>query len=303
MENTELNPAAVTVASAPTNVVNSAITPVSAEPGVVVTPVGAVTAGVTPPSGMAEPTEAEKRIRQLVAQRKEAEERERKKEMDAAYWKGVAESRSTVLPGNTVITPPDLANAAPVAPDQDKFETYEEYEEAKDKYLVARAKWEIKQESAKEEAKRKEEEKSNRQKSEIQRIRGNWESKKAEAQVKYPDFHITISDPNFVQTGVTALLIQDSDVAGDLAYYLAKNPAEMTRLNSLPPHQAAKQVGVIEMKLRSVSHPAPQNIISQAPNPITPVQPAGGVQDVDEQDLPIEEFVRRRNQKQGLIKA
>lgn len=291
--NSEVIPAAVTVGSAPTAE--------NTENGVVETPAVATVVTTPAPSSVVEPTDAEKRIRQLIAQKKEEEEKRREEEKKAEYWRGMAESR-TVPTSTESVTPPDLANVAPVPPNIDKYETFEEYEVAKETYLISKAKWEIKQDAAKEEAKRKEEEKKTRQQNEFRRIQSNWESKKAEAQVKYPDFHTTISDPNFVQTGVMQLLIQDSEVAGDLAYYLAKNPAEMARLNSLPSYQAAKAVGVLERKFIANNTPPPQNILSQAPTPITPVQPVGGVGDVDEQDLPIEEFVRRRNQKQGLIK-
>jgi hypothetical protein len=289
-------PAVVTVDSAPTEavVVNA---PTGVESSVVVT-----TPALSPSPSAVELTESEKRIRQLVAQRKEEEEKRREGEKTIEYWKGVAEARSTPTPGIQNVIPPDLANVAPVAPNIDKYETFEEYEIAKETYIINKAKWEIKKDAAKEEAKRKEEEKVTKQQSEFKRIQSNWESKKVEAQVKYSDFHTVISDPNFVQTGVMQLLIQDSEVAGDLAYYLAKNPTEMARLNSLPPHHAAKAVGVLENKFITSSTPAPQNILSQAPAPITTVQPAGGVGEVDEQNLPIEEFVRRRNQKQGLIK-
>jgi hypothetical protein len=255
------------------------------------------TAPVIPP--VVEPTEAEKRIRKLVAQKKDEEKLRIKEQGEKEYWRGVAEGRVTSKPADS--NPPGTSDVPPAQPNIDKFETYEEYEQAKDKYLISQAKWEIKQDAAKEEAKRKEEGEKNKQQTERQRVVQNWTNQRALAQDKYPDFETTVADPSFVQTAVTSFLIQESEVAGDLAYYLAKNPAEMAKLNNLPPHKAAKALGVLERKFTS-STPAARNVLSQAPAPITPVQSGGGAINEDESNLPMDEYVRRRNRKQGLIK-
>lgn len=261
------------------------------EPPVVTTPA---------PASAVEPTEAEKRIRQVIAQRNEEREKREREEREKEYWKGVAEGRKGIIPNDPASSNQNTPTA-PVAPDISKFETFEEYEAAKETYLINKTKWEINQDAIKREQERKIQEEQNRRKQDMDRVAQNWQTKKMEGQAKYADFQTVISNPTFTQNGVMGFLIQGSNCADDLAYYLAKNPAEMQRLNSLPPYAAAKEVGVLEMKLTSKSAEN-RNVISQAPAPITPVIP-GSTAEVDEDQLPIEEFVRRRNIKQGLIKG
>jgi hypothetical protein len=233
----------------------------------------------------AEPSEAEKRIKQLVAQRKEEETLRLQKEREAEYWKGVAEGRRGIDPAAPA---PALGpDAPPVPPEIAKFEKFEEFERAKDEYLIKRAKWEMKQDAAKEAAKAK-----------VERVNNTWTEKMREAEGKYPDFKSVIANPSFIQTDAVAFLIKDSDIGPDVAYYLGSNLAEMTRINALPPHQAAKEIGKIEAKLLAPKPvDPPKNLISQAPEPIKPVVPAP-LTEVDEDKLPIEEFVKRRNAKE-----
>ncbi|POR42566.1 hypothetical protein [Methylobacterium sp. V23] len=65
-------------------------------------------------------------------------------------------------------------------------------------------------------------------------------------------------------------LIVESEKGGLLAYYLAKTPAELARLNGMSPIQAAKAVGALEARLTL----AKPKKATQAPAPAKPV--AGG---------------------------
>ena len=249
------------------------------------------------PAPSVEPTDAEKRIRQLVAQRKEAEEKREKEQQEKEYWRGLAEGRQTPAPA------PSPKNLAPVAPNIDKSETYEDYEAAREKYLIDRTKWEIRQEQAEGEQRQKKAKEQEQRKAEMGRVAQNWETQKIAAQDRYPDFHTAISDPSFVQTAVTDFLIRESSLAADLAYYLAKNPAEMAKLNTAAPHVAAKAIGVLENKIEKERASVVKSVLSQAPTPIETVSGGKGADDVDDDNLPIEEYIKRRNRKQGLIKG
>ncbi len=65
-------------------------------------------------------------VEELKTQRKKRQDAEK----EAAYWRGVAEARSKPE------TVPAVPSSDPVAPKLDQFETYEQYEAAKDVYLV-----------------------------------------------------------------------------------------------------------------------------------------------------------------------
>lgn len=71
-------------------------------------------------------------------------------------------------------------------------------------------------------------------------------------------------------------LVVESEKGGLLAYYLAKNPAELTKLNGMSTLQAAKAVGALEHRLtlakpnRTPSAPAPAKPVSGAAAPSSP---------------------------------
>lgn len=65
-------------------------------------------------------------------------------------------------------------------------------------------------------------------------------------------------------------LVVESEKGGLLAYYLAKNPAELAKLNGMSPLQAAKAVGALEHRLTL----AKPKTATSAPKPATPL--AGG---------------------------
>jgi len=237
----------------------------------------------------AEPTEAEKRIKQLLAKSKREEELRIKKEQEAQYWRGVAEGRQPVPPppsGNAPVNP----DAPPDPPDISNFEKFADYEAAKEKYLVDRAKWEFRQES-----------KADEQRKKAKEVNDNWGKKLQEAEKKYDDFREVVTNPQFTQTEAVAFFIKESDNGADIAYYLATHLDESARINSLPPHRAAIEIGKLEAKLAAPKPAEPKNIISQAPEPIKPVTPAPSVE-VDEDKLSIEEFIRRRNAKEAAAR-
>lgn len=71
-------------------------------------------------------------------------------------------------------------------------------------------------------------------------------------------------------------LVVESEKGGLLAYYLAKNPGELAKLNGMSPLQAAKAVGALEHRLtlakpnRTPSAPAPAKPLSGGAAPSSP---------------------------------
>jgi hypothetical protein len=147
-------------------------------------------------------------------------------------------------------------------PKQEDFGTYEEY-------VRADARYEARQEYA-----RMEQENRQRavQQTEQQRqysAEVNWTSKSAEASAKHTDFMDVVAPLRL--NPMLEGLIKASPVAGDLAYHLGKNRAELeARLNSMHPLDAAAEMGRIEAKLTGASG-QPQPKVSQMPKPMTPV--------------------------------
>ncbi len=221
-------------------------------------------------------------VQELIHTRKRAQAAE----LEIARLRGQMEG---VRPPEQVPTAPTTppASQPPVAPNVNAFEKYEDYEKAQNQYLVDKAKYEIRKENEEVDRRRQAEESQRR-----------WQSKVAQAAGKYDDFFEAVNSPAFVQSNAIAFLIKESEAGPDVAYFLAKNPLETARLNSLPPHMAAIEFGKLEARITAPpAQPEPRNIVSQAPAPMTQVT-TRGAQVTDEQDLPVEDYIRQRNAKE-----
>lgn len=93
------------------------------------------------------------------------------------------------------------------------------------------------------------------------------------------DFDDAIDDVSHIQMcGALQQAIILSDIAPNVMYELAKNPAELERINKLTPMQIAKEVVKVEMKLaKSVTTDSveTENKITKAPAPIIPLSGKG----------------------------
>ena len=98
-----------------------------------------------------------------------------------------------------------------------------------------------------------------------------------DAREKIPDFDAVVkaAAAREVKPHVQDLVIE-SEKGGLLAYYLAKTPAELTRLNGMSPIQAAKAVGALEARLtlakpkKATQAPAPAKPVSGGAAPSSP---------------------------------
>ena len=205
---------------------------------------------------------------ELITQRKKRQEAER----DAAYWKGVAEGRVQPQQAHQV---QQIPQGPPVI---DNFENY-------DDYLVAKTKFEVKQEAQQERL--------------VQRRREldeNFNKQVRTFEEKTPDYHDVINNPDFVQSPAMEILIKGSDIGPELAYHLGKNTSESRRIAMLDPVSAAREIGKIEAKL-SIPKTTQTNRISQAPEPIKTVG-AKGSTPTELEKIPIEDFMKQRNKAQ-----
>lgn len=121
-----------------------------------------------------------------------------------------------------------------------------------------------------------------------------------EVREKYPDFNEKVTDPGLAITPDMLKAINESDEAGEVAYFLASNPDEAKRLASLNPLPVAIEIGKIEYKL---SHPEkvevkqpPKQKTTNAPAPITPV---GGTDEYEKSatEMSFSEFEKHRNEQ------
>lgn len=201
---------------------------------------------------------AEQRIKQLVAERE--------------YYRGLAEGRAT-MPGQ---------QAAPVKPQgPPTLDQYENYED----FLIAKAKYEIRQEDA---------QGGNRQQQAQKDI--EFQTKMHKALSEDPELLEIYNDPGLPISDAMTTVIKESDIAPELVRYFGLNRDEALKIYHLSPMAAAREIGKIEAKL---TLPPPDGVkkISGAPQPIKTVGDKGS-QSVDIEKLPMEEFVKRRNAEQ-----
>lgn len=83
------------------------------------------------------------------------------------------------------------------------------------------------------------------------------------AKDKYEDFEDVLADNGAFLKGAMLRLVSETDDPGEIAYYLANNPAEAKRISALNPVKAAVALGKLEAKLAA---PAPKKV-SKAPPP------------------------------------
>lgn len=104
----------------------------------------------------------------------------------------------------------------------------------------------------------------------------HFEAMTEAARAKWADFDIVTQNPKLPISPEMARVIQDSEAGAEVFYHLGKNPAEAARINRLPAHLQAAELGKLEMRITALK-PLPK----QPPAPVQPVSAmaAGGSSD------------------------
>lgn len=220
-------------------------------------------------------------VEELKAQRKKRQDAER----EAAYWRGMAEARTKEETKVRQEAPSQPAFTTPVQPKLENFETFEQYEAAKDEYLLDLAEYRILQ---------KQREQLQRQ--EMQTKEQRFQKQINDAIASDPGFVDVMRDPSLPVSPTMIPILQESDIAPQVIQWLNHNRAEAARIASLGPVAAARELGIVEAQIRFTPKPEPPKKVSSAPEPVkvvTPVTPSS----IEESDLPMDEYHRRRTQQ------
>lgn len=157
-------------------------------------------------------------------------------------------------------------------------------------YVAAKAEWVADQKLTKAFTER--EQKQARQ-SEEQRQRSlaeGWQKRLDAARSTLEDLDDVIESADVPLTPAMAETIMESDLGPQVAYYLARNPAEAEKLAGMTPSAVARAIGRIEAKLESEALTKQK---STAPKPVDPVG-ARGTSGKDPDKMSAEEWVRWR---------
>ena len=101
----------------------------------------------------------------------------------------------------------------------------------------------------------------------IAEVNRSWTERRTAAEAKYSDFGAVALAPfkpgfEIPSGSVIDAWILESEHGADVLYALMKNPAEIRRINSLKPHQQARELTLLEQKAT-----APPKTITSAPDP------------------------------------
>lgn len=224
-------------------------------------------AGETPEPKPPKPSGVEKRISELTWKAREADRR-------AAYWQGIAEGKGGAPQQGAEPTAKDGP------PKQEQFESYDEY-------LRALTRHEIRTEMAQERQKLTGE-------LEARELHGGFEKRVAEVRGKHADFD-EVAFANDHQVSPTMRDgIMNMDDGAEIAYWLGQNHDESNRIARLSPNHQILELGRISARIKAPP-PAPKPQASAAPAPITPVKAGGRAVEGLRDELPVGEWMKRRN--------
>jgi hypothetical protein len=166
------------------------------------------------------------------------------------------------------------------APDPLFFESQADYIAALVKFETGKAKKdaiaELKAETVKSKEKEQEEVKVS-----------SWQERVQVAHKTHPDLAELLEQDLPVSPIVNDVLIE-SEIGGELLYYLASNPDELAEISKKGPIAAAKALGLIEDRLLKAAESKPEVKVTQAKKPISPVKSgkgSGGEKSPDDMDL------------------
>lgn len=173
-------------------------------------------------------------------------------------------------------------------PKRDDFEDLESFNRALAKHT---AKQVIKEE--REQSQKAERERTSR--TEQSRRAETWESHVEKVSEKFEDGDDVIqhfmSEVSLHPFALDAVI--ESDIGGELAYFLGKNEKEAERIAKLSPARQASEIGKLEAKLAS----QPTKKASSAPAPINPVTGKSGGDAGLSDELSTAEWIKRRSKQ------
>jgi len=200
------------------------------------------------------------RIDELTRARREAER-------EATYWRQMAQGQT------------EQPKAA-AKPSPDQFDSFPDYVEALTDWKAKAAAAELLQQRA--------------QVQQQEVAKTTWAERQAEARARLPDFDDVLASADVPVAKHVADALLESPKGPDLAYHFARNPADLARINALPPLQAALEVGRLEATLARPAAAAPATRTTQAPKPASVGASNGRAASLDPSRMSMDEYRKYR---------
>ena len=121
-----------------------------------------------------------------------------------------------------------------------------------------------------------------------------WDARTADFRQKVPDFDAVAHNPNLAITPVMADAMRQSDLGGEVAYYLGKNPSEAMRIARLNLVGQVRALVALESRITKAQDAAKAKKASAAPTPAETTPKGGGVASKSLDDMGFEEYAKAR---------
>lgn len=145
-------------------------------------------------------------------------------------------------------------------PTIDKYDNF-------DQYVAARSRWEAKQIVETTLAEREKHQAAERETAARQTTVEQWNQRVSKATAEMPDFEEVLASSEVPMTDAMQHAIMESERGPQLAYFLANNPDEATKIARMTPSGAFRTLGMIEERLSKPTERKP----TAAPAPLTPI--------------------------------
>lgn len=237
------------------------------------------------PSGDPKMLEELKRVRKRAQQ---AEETVRQREQEAANLRGQLEERARQTQAAVTPAKPTSTYDGTRPPSVNDFENYDDFMKESIKYDLRKENEKVQQENRLKQQQDKQKE-----------IEREFFARVAKAQEeKFPDYDEVIRSVPITLGSEVLQAIKESEVGPEVAYHLAKNPSEITRINQMSVASAVREIGKLEAKLTTVVPTSKPTIkVSQAPEPIKPVKEGTSAVAIDYDKMSMDDFMKRRREE------
>lgn len=188
-------------------------------------------------------------------------------------------------------------NANGKAPDPEKVPELSDYETL-DEYTEAKVLYRLEQKRKEQEIAKQKEQEANR----IGEVNRKFNNRLQKFMDNYPDYTeiVSSSQINLHESVIEA--IKESEVGPAIAYHLAKNEEDLEKISKMNNFSAIREIGKLEAKITS-NVPQPkikQKQVTQAPEPIKPVNNLTTPEKKDYNTMPISEYMKVRNSETFL---
>lgn len=165
---------------------------------------------------------------------------------------------------------------APVKPKLDDFETYEEFDAARETYFEQLTEFKAREAVRIEREAREAAETEMRERDSKAKVAESWNQKVTDAKDRYEDFE-TVAFSDKVPLNQAAMdFVLNSDAGADVLYKLGKNPTEAARIASLDAMGTMRELARIELSLSGTRQPTTQPTTKKITGAKPPPKDIGG---------------------------